>query len=87
MQAVARIELLQRMPIFGGIRDDALEFIVERTGSVGVTAGGYLLPRGGACAQHVRAGVGSRLGAEELARQGAAGACSWGTAIASARWP
>lgn len=26
----ARIELLQRMPVFGGIRDDTLELLVER---------------------------------------------------------
>ena len=38
MQTQARIELLQRMPIFGAIREDALEFIVDRTRSVFVRA-------------------------------------------------
>ena len=41
MQTPARIELLQRMPIFGGIRDDTLEFILDRTHSVSVAAGSY----------------------------------------------
>lgn len=41
MQTAARIELLHRMPIFGAIRDDALEFIVDRTLSVRVGAGAY----------------------------------------------
>ena len=41
MQTAARIELLHRMPIFGAIRDDALEFIVDQTRSVAVGAGSY----------------------------------------------
>ena len=41
MQTAAQIKLLQRMPIFGAIRDDALEFIVDQTRSVGVRAGAY----------------------------------------------
>lgn len=41
MQTAARIELLQRMPLFGAIRDDALEFIVEQTCSVVVNAGSF----------------------------------------------
>ncbi|MBA2721640.1 MAG: cyclic nucleotide-binding domain-containing protein [Methylibium sp.] len=41
MQTAARIELLQRMPLFGAIRDDALEFIVEQTHSVVARAGSF----------------------------------------------
>ena len=41
MQTAAQIKLLQRMPIFGAIRDDALEFIVDQTRSVAVRAGTY----------------------------------------------
>jgi CRP-like cAMP-binding protein len=41
MQTAAHIELLQRMPIFGAIRDDALEFIVDRTRTVRVGRGVY----------------------------------------------
>ncbi|MBA3589238.1 cyclic nucleotide-binding domain-containing protein [Methylibium sp.] len=41
MQTAARIELLQRMPLFGAIRDDALEFIVEQTRSVVAHAGSF----------------------------------------------
>ena len=36
-----RVELLQRMPIFGAIRDDALEFLLQQTRSVKVRAGAY----------------------------------------------
>jgi CRP/FNR family transcriptional regulator, cyclic AMP receptor protein len=36
-----RIELLQRMPVFGGIRDDTLEYLLEFTQTVAVPAGGY----------------------------------------------
>ncbi len=41
MQTAARIELLQRMPLFGAIRDDSLEFIVEQTRSVVAHAGSF----------------------------------------------
>jgi len=34
----ARIELLQRMPIFGGIRDDALQFLLEQAPTITVRA-------------------------------------------------
>jgi CRP/FNR family cyclic AMP-dependent transcriptional regulator len=40
MQAM-RVELLQRMPIFGAIREDALEFLLEQTRTVTVAAGEY----------------------------------------------
>jgi len=46
MQMAARIELLQRMPIFGAIRDDALEFIVDQTRTVSVKAGAYFFREG-----------------------------------------
>ena len=41
MQSAARITVLQRMPIFGGIRDDALEYIADNTGLVVVEAGSF----------------------------------------------
>jgi CRP-like cAMP-binding protein len=37
----ARIELLQRMPIFGGIRSDILEFLLASCPAVFVPANGY----------------------------------------------
>jgi CRP-like cAMP-binding protein len=37
----ARIAALQRMPIFGGIRDDVLAFLVEQARALSVAAGGY----------------------------------------------
>jgi CRP-like cAMP-binding protein len=37
----ARIELLQQMPIFGAVRDDALQFLLEPTRCVTVAAGAY----------------------------------------------
>jgi CRP/FNR family transcriptional regulator, cyclic AMP receptor protein len=37
----ARIELLQRMPIFGGIRKDTLQFLIAFCPIVSVTAGEY----------------------------------------------
>src|SRR5262245_43771080 len=40
MQAM-RIEMLQRMPIFGAIRDDALSFLLNQTQMVSVAAGEY----------------------------------------------
>jgi CRP-like cAMP-binding protein len=36
-----RIELLQKMPIFGGIRDDTLAFLLGRSGMVHVRSGDY----------------------------------------------
>jgi CRP-like cAMP-binding protein len=36
-----RIELLQRMPIFGAIRDDALQLLIERAARVEVPGGGF----------------------------------------------
>ncbi|HSW06873.1 Crp/Fnr family transcriptional regulator [Aquabacterium sp.] len=36
-----RIELLQQMPIFGAIRDDALEFLLEPAPSVHIEAGQF----------------------------------------------
>jgi CRP/FNR family transcriptional regulator, cyclic AMP receptor protein len=36
-----RVELLQRMPVFGGIREDVLDFLLEFTETVAVPAGGY----------------------------------------------
>ena len=40
MQPV-RLELLQRMPIFGAIRDDALLFLLDQAREVSVAAGAY----------------------------------------------
>lgn len=37
----ARVAALQRMPIFGGIRADVLQFLVEQTAPVSVPAGAY----------------------------------------------
>jgi CRP-like cAMP-binding protein len=37
----ARIELLQQMPIFGAVREDALQLLLEPAGSVRVAAGSY----------------------------------------------
>lgn len=37
----ARIELLQQMPIFGGVSDETLRFLLEPTQSVSVAAGGF----------------------------------------------
>lgn len=37
----ARISTLQAMPIFGGIRDDVLQFLLERCASVSVAQGEY----------------------------------------------
>ena len=37
----ARVDLLQRMPLFGGIRDDILEFLVERCVPVTVAGGQF----------------------------------------------
>ncbi len=37
----ARLELLQNMPIFGGVREDALQVLLEQTRTVHVAAGRY----------------------------------------------
>ena len=36
-----RIELLQRMPIFGALRQDTLQFLLEQSRSKSVSAGEY----------------------------------------------
>jgi CRP/FNR family cyclic AMP-dependent transcriptional regulator len=42
----ARIELMQRMPIFGAIRADAIEFLLEPAPIVHVAAGDYFFREG-----------------------------------------
>lgn len=37
----ARVELLQQMPIFGAVREDALQVLLEPTRTVQVPAGGF----------------------------------------------
>ena len=44
----ARIELLQRMPVFGGIRGDILDFLVPLCPVVDVPAGGFFFREGDA---------------------------------------
>lgn len=41
-----KIELLQRMPVFGGIRSDTLEFLLQRTGNVAVDSDGFFYHEG-----------------------------------------
>ncbi|NRF70950.1 cyclic nucleotide-binding domain-containing protein [Aquincola sp. S2] len=41
-----RIELLQQMPIFGAIREDALAYLLEPAPSVRVSAGSYFFREG-----------------------------------------
>ncbi len=45
MQPV-RLELLQRMPIFGAIRDDALLFLLAQAREVSIAAGAYFFREG-----------------------------------------
>lgn len=40
------IEMLQRMPVFGAIRDDALQLLLDRARSVHVPAGGFFFHEG-----------------------------------------
>jgi CRP/FNR family transcriptional regulator, cyclic AMP receptor protein len=42
----ARIEMLQQMPIFGAVRDDALRLLLEPTRTVEVGAGDYFFREG-----------------------------------------
>ena len=42
----SKIELLQAMPIFGGINEPVLEFLLERAMIVSVTKGGYFFKEG-----------------------------------------
>jgi CRP-like cAMP-binding protein len=42
----ARIELLQRMPVFGGIRTDALHFLLDLCAIVGVTTNEFFFREG-----------------------------------------
>jgi CRP/FNR family cyclic AMP-dependent transcriptional regulator len=58
-----RIELLQRMPIFGALRDDTLEFLLGRTREVHVVAGGWFFREGDAadCLFVLEAGAASVL--------------------------
>jgi CRP-like cAMP-binding protein len=41
-----RVELLQRMPIFGGIREDALHFLLDQAGEVALSAGEFFFREG-----------------------------------------
>jgi len=45
MQAT-RIELMQGMPIFGAVRDDVLQFLLEQAQVVAVPTGGYFFREG-----------------------------------------
>ena len=42
----AKIRLLERMPIFGGIRTDIIELLIERVRDVSITAGDYFIREG-----------------------------------------
>ena len=42
----ARIDALQRMPIFGGIRAEVLEFLLERSSTASVSDGEYFFREG-----------------------------------------
>lgn len=42
----SRIELMQRMPVFGALRDDTLRFLVERSATVQVAPGAYYFREG-----------------------------------------
>lgn len=44
--AASRIELMQRMPVFGALRDDTLGFFAERATPVAVATGGYFFREG-----------------------------------------
>lgn len=44
--AATRIELLQGMPIFGAIREDALQFLLDQARSVAVRAGDFFFREG-----------------------------------------
>ncbi len=44
--SASRIELMQRMPVFGALRDDTLRFVVDRAATVDVAAGGYYFREG-----------------------------------------
>lgn len=44
----SRIAMLQRTPLFGGIRDDILAFLLERCGETQVPAGDYFFHEGDA---------------------------------------
>ena len=68
----ASLELLQNMPIFGAVHEDALQVLLEQTRPVRVAAGRYFFHERDVGEQHVRAGVGPRGGAEGMAGAGAA---------------
>lgn len=44
--ATTRIDWLQRVPVFGALRDDSLEFLLARARSVAVAAGGHFFREG-----------------------------------------
>ncbi len=46
--AASRLELMQRMPVFGALRDDTLRFFVECARPVAVAAGDYFFREGDA---------------------------------------
>lgn len=81
MITTGRIELLQRMPIFGALREDTLAFLLDRTREVRVAAGGWFFREGDAASGLfvLEAGSASVLkgwdGREVLLRQLQAGDC------------
>ena len=44
--SASRIELMQRMPVFGALRDESLRFIVDRAATVEVAPGAYYFREG-----------------------------------------
>lgn len=44
----SRLALLQNMPIFGGIRDDILQFLLDRSPAIAVTKGQFFFREGDA---------------------------------------
>ena len=66
----ARIELLQRMPVFGGIRADILEFLLGFCPVVLVPANAFFFREHDQADFNVRPRSGQSGGAEILARAG-----------------
>ena len=81
MATSRRIEMLQRMPIFGAIRDDTLEFLLGFTQEVALPARAYFFREGEAASSLFVLEQGSAsvlkgwLGGEVLLRQLHEGDC------------
>lgn len=80
-----RIDLLQQMPLFGGMSAATLDLLAGDAQPVDLPAGGYFF-REGEAGEHLYVLESGRVAARGPAHMANSCCANWGPATASARW-